>query len=96
MLLLLLLMFLLITMGQYKRNSLKIGGIYGEHQQLGVTNKDATSLELQLEQKSWWRRITKNWKEASVNSKCIDIGDMNMDFNRWNDPEQHLAYMVEH
>ena len=35
------------------------------------------------------------WKNASVNVKCVVVGDMNLDFKTWETPEQGHKNMVE-
>ena len=75
--------------GRNKKNSILLGGIYREHRQLGITSPDATRMELQLQQEFRWQKIVENWSRAGSNSKCIVIGDINLDFLRWANPEEH-------
>ena len=43
-----------------------------------------------------WRKIVKNWVNAGRNKNCLVIGNLNLDYLRWLQPEQHLEQMVEH
>ena len=84
-----------VRVGSSRRNSLVIGGVYREHQQLGRVNANTTRQELMVEQEGRWTKIVKNWCKAGRSSKCIVLGDMNLDFLRWQDPDQYQVNMVE-
>ena len=84
-----------VKVGNSRNSSIIIEGIYREHQQLGLTDPNATHMEIQREQEKRWCKIVKNWKAAGQKSKCVIIGDLNLDYNRWEDPEQHLVQMVD-
>ena len=82
-------------LGRNKKNSIQLGGIYREHRQLGITSPDATRLEIQMQQESRWEKIIRSWSRAGMNSNCVVIGDINLDYLRWMNPEDHLKKMVE-
>ena len=84
-----------ISVGSNKKKALRIGGLYREHQQLGMGDGNASRLELQLRQEDRWRKMLRNWKNAGRNKNCIVIGDINLDYIKWNEPEHHLEKMVE-
>ena len=84
-----------VRIGSGKNNSITVGGIYREHQQLGRIDPNATSREVQLEQEKRWRIIVNKWKLAARNQNCVVLGDLNLDYLRWNNPEFHLQKMVE-
>ena len=77
------------------KKSLNIGGIYRELRILGQGHRGATWQELQEEQEDRWRMIVENWRKAGSGGKCLAIGDINLDFARWEDPEVCLEKMVE-
>ena len=79
-----------VKVGNSRKDSILIGGIYHKHQQLGLTNPDATMMEIQLQQESRWRKIVKNWRRARRGRNCVVIGDTNLDYQRWENPAHHL------
>ena len=84
-----------VRVGGGKNNSLVVGGIYREHQQLGRQQSDATWLERQTAQEERWNSIVTMWKKAGANCRCIAIGDINLDYLRWHNPDQFNENMVE-
>ena len=76
-----------VRVGSSKKKNIIVGGIYRQHRVLGVTDKEASRLELKLEQEERWKRVVKHWKAASNNAKCITMGDINLDYKRWQEPE---------
>ena len=42
-----------------------------------------------------WDRILARWKSLGNTNRCFVIGDLNLDFNRWDAPDQHHEYMVD-
>ena len=84
-----------IRVGQDKRNSMTVGGVYRQHKLLGGHQKDATRLEVQRQQENRWRRICSRWKNIAKNNKCVVVGDINLDYLRWTNPKQHLEKMVD-
>ena len=85
-----------VRVGDRKNKSIVVGGVYREHQQLGQVDINATRMEKQKKQENRWRKIVRNWVNAGRNCSCIVIGDMNLDYLRWANPEQHLIQMVEY
>ena len=81
--------------GDTNKTSVIIGGLYRQHQLLGRNQRNLTPIQLQREQEQRWLKITKKWKFISRHRKCIVLGDLNLDFLRWDSPEGHLAKMVE-
>ena len=84
-----------VKIGNTKNNSITLVGIYREHQQLGRTDPAATQMEIIRDQEIRWRRIVKKWKSAGNKGKCVIVGDINLDYNRWEEPEQHQIHMVD-
>ena len=84
-----------IKIGTTKKSQIAIGGIYRQHRILGVTDKDATWLEIQSEQEERWSRIVDKWQNISNKMKCVVIGDLNLDNNRWANPEPMQEVMVD-
>ena len=84
-----------LKIGDTKRNSLIIGGLYRQHQLLGQSSNDFTRAQLLDRQTTRWRKLVNRWKQISRNNNCIVIGDTNLDHLRWHDPEGHLVPMVE-
>ena len=84
-----------VRVGSSKKKNIIVGGIYRQHRVLGVTDKEASRLELKLEQEERWKRVVKHWKAASNNAKCITMGDINLDYKRWQEPEFLQEKMIE-
>ena len=83
-----------VRVGEEGKNSLRVGGIYREHHILGEDNQNMTNHEVQLRQEERWRVIVKNWKAASKNRNCLVIGDLNLDYLKWNSPDYHQEEMT--
>ena len=81
-----------IRVGRKVKTPLHIGGIYRQHKlpNKGIMTRD----ELLSTQRERWNRITSQWARAAVDARCICLGDMNLDFSRWNDPDPVLASMT--
>ena len=77
------------------KKSVLIGGIYREHTLLGTDYRIATRMEHLQEQERRWSKILNRWRNVSRSSRCFVFGDINLDFKRWNSPEQHLESMVD-
>ena len=84
-----------VQLGNTKKNSVRIGGIYREHTILGQTDKNMTQQELQRLQEERWKNITNHWAAAGSRQNCVVIGDLNLDMDRWSNPEQNHIKMVE-
>ena len=75
------------------RKSLVIGGAYREfHQLLQPSPNTSNDWNLQITR---WRLTLRDWKRASINSKCILLGDLNVDYMRWNDQEYRLKRLIQ-
>ena len=71
-----------------------VGGIYREHVILGEDNQNMSNYILQQRQEQRWTTIIKHWKAASRDRNCLVVGDMNLDFCKWNSPESSQEEMV--
>ena len=75
------------------RRKLNIGGgVYRDHKLL-LQPQPNMSGDPQL-QRMRWRKILNGWKKGAKDAKCIVIGDTNLDYSKWNQPEQRVASMV--
>ena len=75
------------------RKPLVIGGIYREqHQLLQALPNNTDDPKLQLDR---WKDTISGWKRASKNSKCVTIGDLNLDYSRWKDPTYRHHKLVQ-
>ena len=75
------------------RSPIVIGGNYREHrlllqQQPNVTNTPAL-------QASRWEKTVEGWSAAAKFERCFFLGDLNLDYSRWQTPEAGHARMVE-
>ena len=83
-----------VRVGNEGRNSIRVGGIYREHLILGEDNQNMSSHEIQMRQEQRWKSIIKNWKAASKDRNCIVLGDINLDFLKWNCPDSSQEEMI--
>ena len=83
-----------IKIGTTKKTSVIIGGLYREHSQLGMDTNLTSQEKLRLQERRW-DRILARWKTLGDSSRCFVIGDLNLDFMRWDTPDQHHEYMVD-
>ena len=84
-----------VQVGRTRRSSIVFGGIYREHRQLGRTDPDITRQELKIEQELRWTEIIEKWSQAGRNVNCVVLGDMNLDYMKWHDPDQFQEEMVD-
>ena len=84
-----------VQLGDKRRQSIVVGGIYREHQQLGRIEPDASWLEIIKQQEKRWKNIVRKWKMAAKYHNCVVLGDINLDFGRWFNPEPQLSNMVD-
>ena len=76
------------------RKPMVLGGIYREHQYLEQGKPNPTCTEQQEILR--WNKFVQTWSTAARNSKVVILGDTNLDFLRWQQPEHHLKKkMVE-
>ena len=78
-----------------QKNGLIIGGVYRQHKLLGEDDKDSTWMEKIRKQENRWDKITSRWNRLGRNSKCCVIGDMNLDFAKWSNPDNHHKNMID-
>ena len=81
-----------VRVGASKKSSVVVGGVYREHKILGEEDDPPNWLAKQEER---WTRVVKNWRSAGLQTNCIVIGDLNLDWLLWDTPEQHHASMTE-
>ena len=62
-----------------------IGGMYRDHKLLLQQQPNRTG-EPEM-QRQRWSKIISGWKKAEKNARVIMIGDSNLDYLRWGDPE---------
>ena len=75
------------------RKPLVLSGIYREHRYLdGAESEGSESLNNQLER---WRTYVNTWARAAAKHNVIILGDTNLDFKRWDSPENNKIKMVE-
>ena len=80
----------IITRG---RKPLVIGGVYREfHLLLQQQPNNTDEIRQQINR---WKRTVRGWKKASRDSKCILLGDINLDYTKWNDGEYRLKKLVQ-
>ena len=74
------------------KSVLKLGGVYREHQHL-LKPKPNPSLTEQA-QLNRWNLILHGWKRAASSKNCMFIGDTNLDFVRWHNPDKAHQKMI--
>ena len=84
-----------LRVGNSKKNSIVIGGLYREHIQLGRGETHLSWQEKQTRQIWRWNRIVNNWKQAGRNKKCFVLGDLNLDYLKWGAPDSSQENMIE-
>ena len=73
--------------------SLMIGGIYREfHHILQPAPNNTDNWDAQI---SRWKTTVAGWKRTSRNSKCIILGDLNIDYLRWSDRDYRLKRLAQ-
>ena len=75
------------------RKKLIIGAIYREHRLIGPLAPIGSETDSQ--QKIRWKRFTEQWRRASTGADVFVIGDTNIDLEKWNNPDQAVAPLVE-
>ena len=83
-----------IKTGRTKKQSVVIGGIYREFTTLGQQEDLLTWQEKKSKQERRWNRVLKRWKEIGRKYKCFVIGDINLDYLKWQLPDQSVSNMV--
>ena len=77
------------------RNKMTVGGIYREHVQLARGETHDTWMERQARQVERWRSIVNKWRMAGRQSSSTVIGDLNLNYLRWENPEAGYEEMIE-
>ena len=75
-----------------KGRKILVGNIYREFQILGQTRGESASQESQLER---FTAITKNWEKAGGERDTILLGDLNIDFKKWDSSTGFKAKLVD-
>ena len=82
-----------IKIGSTGRKPVYLSGIYREHRFLFQQTDESAS---DRSQTARWNKFIDAWKRAATGNKnVIVIGDTNLDFLRWNDPDPNKVTMVE-
>ena len=83
-----------IKVGAPGRKPLKIGGFYRE---LSLLKQGTPNLSNDPNrQLARWNTLLEGWKAAAAgDAPCLIIGDINLDYLKWDQPEFHVARMVE-
>ena len=76
------------------RRPICIGGNYREHRLLLQQMPNNTGTPA-LQQRRWNKTVNSWSAAAAQNSRCFFIGDLNLDFSRWQNPEAGHTRMVE-
>ena len=71
---------------------INLGGIYREHRLLFQPDDISASDQAQI---SRWDIITNNWTKAGNRTQCFLLGDLNLDYMRWTDPDPSHVTMVD-
>ena len=75
------------------QEKMTVGGVYREHQLLYQPRPNPTlPEEAQIDR---WLLLLESWKLAGRKSMCTVLGDMNLDYLRWENPDQAHAIMVD-
>ena len=69
-----------------------LGAIYREHQQ--IFQPQPNDSHLPARQKERWYTFVDSWKKAAFKSEVIVLGDTNLDYVKWADPDQGHFNMV--
>ena len=70
-----------------------IGLFYREHQFIQLDNPDTSLLPQQ--QLMRLRKFVKQWKLAAARNDVIVMGDINLDFLKWQNPDNNHSAMVQ-
>ena len=82
-----------IRVGGRGKNSTLIGGIYREFT-LIHDQAPGNSGDLQ-QQKLRWKKFTGQWKSAAQSKSCWVIGDTNLNYLKWDNPDMDDEYMID-
>ena len=83
-----------IKVGGKGRKGVLVCGTYREHKIIRQPEPNLSSNPDRQQER--WSRIIEQWKNASdTGNNVIVIGDMNVDLEKWDDPEQLVEPMVD-
>ena len=75
------------------KKTLTIGGIYREfHHLLQPLPNLTDDRQLQINR---WKTTISSWRRAARNGKCILVGDLNLDYKKWNSQDYRLKNLVQ-
>ena len=81
-----------VRVGNKNKTSLHIGSIYREHKHIAQPQPNLTG-EFTA-QNERWRRTVNMWKKANKNARSTMLGDINLDFLKWETPDNEQIEMV--
>ena len=81
-------------MGDSKKKSVLVGGIYRQHQLLGQADRNLTSQQLISEQEVRWEKIVRKWRNLAMNTNCVVLGDLNLNYLKWSQPDSKHENMI--
>ena len=84
-----------IQIGRQGRKPLKIAGIYREHTLLCQPGRGNVSNDPNLQLDRWNQMLTGWIAAAAGDANCIIIGDLNLDYLTWNNPDGRLLRMTD-
>ena len=78
-----------VRVGQQGRKPLMVGSIYREQHLLlpGAPRGTPNNTDAPAQQLERWRKAVQGWKAAARGHKCVLIGDLNLDYLQWTNPE---------
>lgn len=79
-------------MGGAGKRKLLCGMIYREHQYLGQDDDESLKMENQIKR---WQLCCDNWVKASDRNDCIILGDINLDYLKWEDNENKHSKLID-
>ena len=82
-----------VRVGKKSKSSLHIGSIYREHKHIAQTQPNLSGdISAQNER---WNRTVNMWRKATKNARCTMLGDVNLDFLKWEAPDHEQTTMVD-
>ena len=84
-----------VKLGVKGRKPLILSGIYREHRFLDqddIVDGDTVSEEKQMER---WRGFVRMWVKAARKYEVVVVGDVNLDYLRWETPDRAKVKMVD-
>ena len=78
-----------------KKKGITVGGFYREYTQLGTEHEQDNPQIRQQKQEARWDKWMTQWKLASRVANCYVIGDLNLDYLKWGNPDSPQEAMIE-